>query len=667
MAKRFKSAGFTEADMTVVGPNDRKGNLVVRLRGKPGSKLKPILIIAHTDVVEAKREDWTTDPFKFVEKDGYFYGRGAQDMKGSDAIAVADLIRLKKEGFVPARDIILALTADEEGGKSNGVDWLLKKRRELVDAEYVLNPDSGQVHTDKPLSIEFEATEKLYADYQLMATNAGGHSSLPVADNAIYHVANALTTLQHYTFPTEINAVTRGYFEAMAKIESGQTAADMRAVLQNPPDAKAAERLSKDVHNNATLRTTCIATMLAGGHAVNALPQRATANVNCRIFPGHSGEEIRQQLVKLFNDPALSVRYQSDAGVVSDTASDRKAMAVPPLRDDDGSYGYEDRPDRRRQKKNNHTSTVLLVIAGVLVLISVIFIAKALTGNKANNDAVVPNFVNSTLSDAQAKAANVDLTLVQGAEQYCDTVPKGSVGKQTPAANAAVPSNKTVTVNVCKGEAPVKVPDVTTDTYDAAQQALVNAGFEVKRAEQTSTTAEAETVLKQDPTAGTEEPKGTTITLTVAVAPKTVTPEDVSGKSFDDAVNALHTQGFINVVRATQDEQSDSVAAGDVISQDPPASGGELTLDTKITLTVSAGPPPPPSAQQTMPAWQGQRLGDVRNELNAMNLSLQIKVSGDNDDNSLILNSDVAQGATLNEGQTITLTTMNIGGGNGGN
>jgi acetylornithine deacetylase/succinyl-diaminopimelate desuccinylase-like protein len=275
MAKRFKAAGFADADMTIAGPNDRKGNLVVRLRGKAGSKLKPILIIAHTDVVEAKREDWTTDPFAFVEKDGYFYGRGTQDMKGSDAIVVADLIRLKKEGFVPDRDIILALTADEENGKSNGVEWLLKNKRELVDAEYVLNPDSGQVHTEKPLTVEFEATEKLYADYQLMATNAGGHSSLPVADNAIYHVANALTALQHYSFPTELNAVTRGYFEAMAKIESGQTAADMRAVLQTPPDPKAVERLSKDARYNSTLRTTCVATMLAGGHAPNALPQRA--------------------------------------------------------------------------------------------------------------------------------------------------------------------------------------------------------------------------------------------------------------------------------------------------------------------------------------------------------------------------------------------------------
>jgi acetylornithine deacetylase/succinyl-diaminopimelate desuccinylase-like protein len=334
MAKRFKAAGFADADMTVAGPNERKGNLVVRLHGKPGSKLKPILIIAHTDVVEAKREDWTTDPFKLVEKDGYFYGRGTQDMKGSDAVAIADLIRLKKEGFVPNRDIILALTADEENGKSNGVDWLLKNRHELVDAEYVLNPDSGQVHTDKPVTVEFEATEKLYADYQVMATNAGGHSSLPVPDNAIYHVANALTALQHYSFPAEFNPVTRDYFEAMAKIESGQTAADMRAVLQSPADPKAIERLSQDARYNSTLRTTCVATMLAGGHAPNALPQRASANVNCRIFPGHPPEDIRQQLLKVINDPQVTVRYQDEQGVATDHAPDRKAMAVPPLRAD---------------------------------------------------------------------------------------------------------------------------------------------------------------------------------------------------------------------------------------------------------------------------------------------------------------------------------------------
>jgi acetylornithine deacetylase/succinyl-diaminopimelate desuccinylase-like protein len=334
MAQRLLDAGFAKADVVVLGPNDRKGNMVARYRGKPGSKLKPILIIAHVDVVEAKREDWTTDPFKFVEKDGYFYGRGTQDMKDSDAIAVADFIRLKKEGYVPNRDIILALTADEENGKSNGVDWLLKNHRELIDAEFALNPDSGGVRPDKPQVVGFEATEKLYGDFQVLATNPGGHSSLPSPDNAIYHVANALSALQKFSFPFELNSVTREYFAQMAKIETGQNAADMRAILATPPDPKAAERLSQDTHMNSIMRTTCVATMLSGGHAVNALPGRAEANVNCRIFPGHSQEDIRLQLVKLFNDPQLTVRYRSDSGVLADHGSDRKAMVPPPLRDD---------------------------------------------------------------------------------------------------------------------------------------------------------------------------------------------------------------------------------------------------------------------------------------------------------------------------------------------
>jgi len=334
MAKRLLDAGFPKADVVVLGPNDRKGNMVARYRGKAGSKLKPILIIAHLDVVEAKREDWSTDPFQFVEKDGYFYGRGTQDMKDSDAIAVTNFIRMKKEGYVPDRDIILALTADEENGKSNGVDWLLKNHRELIDAQYALNPDSGGVRPDKPQIVGFEATEKLYGDFQVLATNPGGHSSLPVPDNAIYHVADALAALQKWTFPFELNAVTREYFAQMAKIETGQTAADLRAILATPPDAKAVERLSQDTHMNSVMRTTCVATMLSGGHAPNALPGRAEANVNCRIFPGHSQEEIRLQLVKLFNDPKLTVRYRSDTGELTDHGSDRKAMAPPPLRDD---------------------------------------------------------------------------------------------------------------------------------------------------------------------------------------------------------------------------------------------------------------------------------------------------------------------------------------------
>lgn len=334
MALRLVDAGFPKADVTVLGPNDRKGNMVARYRGKPGSKLKPILIIGHLDVVEAQRQDWSTDPFTFVEKDGYYYGRGTQDMKESDAIAVADFIRLKKEGFVPDRDIILALTADEEGGKSNGVAWLLENHRDLIDAEYALNPDSGEVRPDKPQIVGYEATEKLYADYQVLATNPGGHSSLPTSDNAIYQVADALALLQKSPFPFELNAVTREYFAQVAKIESGQTAADMRSILALPPDPKAVERLSQDTHSNSIMRTTCVATMLSGGHAPNALPGRAEANVNCRIFPGHSQEEIRLSLVKIFNDPKLSVRYRSDDGGLMDHGSDRKAMAPPPLRED---------------------------------------------------------------------------------------------------------------------------------------------------------------------------------------------------------------------------------------------------------------------------------------------------------------------------------------------
>jgi acetylornithine deacetylase/succinyl-diaminopimelate desuccinylase-like protein len=336
MARRLEDAGFPAADITVIGPNERKGNMVARYRGRPGSKLKPLLIMGHLDVVEARREDWTTDPFEFVERDGYYYGRGAQDMKVSDAILVTDFIRLKREGFVPDRDIILALTADEEGGRSNGVDWLLRNHRDLIDAEYVLNPDSGGVVTDhgRSLTMEFEATEKLYADYQVLATNPGGHSSLPKPDNAIYHVVDALDVLQRTPFPFEINTVTREYFTQMATIETGQTAADLREILAVMPDPAAIGRLSADARYNSTMRTTCVPTLMSAGHAPNALPQRAEANVNCRIFPGHSQEEIRLALEKMFADPKLIVRYRSDAGDVTDHGSDRMALPPPPLRDD---------------------------------------------------------------------------------------------------------------------------------------------------------------------------------------------------------------------------------------------------------------------------------------------------------------------------------------------
>jgi acetylornithine deacetylase/succinyl-diaminopimelate desuccinylase-like protein len=324
MRKRLLDAGFPASDVTVLGPNPRKGNMVARLHGTDKT-LKPILIIGHLDVVEARREDWTTDPFQFVEKDGYFYGRGTQDMKVSDAILITTFIRLKREGYHPARDLILALTADEEGGKSNGVDWLLKNHRDLIEAEFVLNADAGGVTTinGKPVNIDVEASEKLYADYQLTATNPGGHSSLPVPDNAIYHVVDALARLERSPFPFELNPVTRNYFEQRAKLETGQIAADIQAILRTPPDPEAVARLSADARFNSTLRTTCVATRLNAGHANNALPQMAQANVNCRILPGHSAEEIRQTLIGIFADPKVVVRYVDNAGEVHEKAPEK--------------------------------------------------------------------------------------------------------------------------------------------------------------------------------------------------------------------------------------------------------------------------------------------------------------------------------------------------------
>ena len=326
MQQRFLDAGFSKEDLYLGGPNDRKKNLVVRYHGT-GQK-KPILFIGHLDVVEARRSDWTTDPFKFVEKDGFYYGRGTQDMKESDAILVTTFIRLKKQGYKPDRDLILALTADEEGGKSNGVDWLLKNQRSLIDAEYVINPDGGGVdmQNGKPINMDVDATEKLYGDYQLTALNHGGHSSLPVPDNAIYHIADALQQLQNYTFPFELNTITRAYFDKMSTLESGQTASDMKAILATPPDQAAIKRLSQNPEYNSIMHTTCVATRLSGGHANNALPQTAQANVNCRILPGHSLEETRQELIRLFNDPKVSVRYVDNSEEVFDTAPDRKAL-----------------------------------------------------------------------------------------------------------------------------------------------------------------------------------------------------------------------------------------------------------------------------------------------------------------------------------------------------
>ncbi|HTP44776.1 MAG TPA: M20/M25/M40 family metallo-hydrolase, partial [Candidatus Acidoferrum sp.] len=307
LAGWLRGAGFADSDVQLVGPDSRHGNLVVRIHGT--GVRPPVLFICHLDVVEARREDWSTDPFQFIEKDGYFYGRGTEDIKDGDAILVTDFIRLEKEGYRPDRDLILALTADEEAGSNNGVVWLLANRRELIDADFVVNPDAGnfEMENGKKSLVGVGASEKLYQDFELKVTNRGGHGSLPTPDNAIYQLAEGLTRLEHYQFPFELNDVTRAYFTRMADLFGGDTGADMKAILKVPADSAAIDRLAKTPYYNARMRTTCTATMLNGGHANNALPQTATANINCRILPGHSSDEIRATLVKIVNDPEIAV------------------------------------------------------------------------------------------------------------------------------------------------------------------------------------------------------------------------------------------------------------------------------------------------------------------------------------------------------------------------
>lgn len=325
MAERLRNAGFAEDDLHVAGPNDRKRNLVVRFRGT--GKRKPILFIGHLDVVEALRQDWTTDPFEFLEKDGYFYGRGTEDMKEGDAILVTNFIRLKKEGFRPDRDLILALTADEEGGSANGVNWLLEEHRDWIDAEYCINLDGGEFEKEngKRILAAIQASEKVYVDFQFESLNPGGHSSVPTRDNAIYHLAGALGRLESFSFPLHLNEITRNYFARMAALGSAQESADMKAILKEPPDPAAARRLSANAYYNSLLHTTCVATMLSGGHAPNALPQTARANVNCRIFPGEDPQEVLKTLVRVANDPKVRI------STVKQTGPDGKVVPVVPV------------------------------------------------------------------------------------------------------------------------------------------------------------------------------------------------------------------------------------------------------------------------------------------------------------------------------------------------
>jgi acetylornithine deacetylase/succinyl-diaminopimelate desuccinylase-like protein len=314
VAARLKAEGFPAADIFVGGAIPTKANLVVRYRGTGAHK--PILMLAHTDVVEAKREDWTTDPFTFIEKDGYFYGRGTADDKAQASIWIANLIRYKRDGFKPNRDLIVALTADEEGGDGpyNGVDWLLKNKRELIDADFALNEGGdGVLVNGKRLSNNIVLSEKIYADIQLEVRNAGGHSSMPVPDNAIHHLAGALTRLSTFNFPFRLNEVTRAYFQQSANIEPASLSSDLVKAADGSEDAMRKVAAASPALA-AMLRTTCVATMLEGGHAVNALPQLATANVNCRILPEDSLENVLETITKIVADEQVAVTIKKAQG-----------------------------------------------------------------------------------------------------------------------------------------------------------------------------------------------------------------------------------------------------------------------------------------------------------------------------------------------------------------
>lgn len=306
VADRFRSEGFPASDIHVLGAAPHKMNVVVRYRGT-GAR-KPLLLLAHLDVVEAKPSDWSLDPFRLTEKDGYFYGRGTIDDKAQAAIWIANLIRYKREGWKPDRDLIVALTADEEGGGPyNGVDWLLKNRRDLIDAEYCLNEGGwGEMVNGKHVANNLQVSEKYVANYRLEVKNKGGHSSLPVPDNAIYHLAEALVRLSKYKFPAKTNDVTRAYLEQMAKVSPAPIAAQMKAAAQGSQNA--VEQLAAaSTTLNATLRTTCVATMLDGGHALNALPQTAGAFVNCRVLPDMKPDDVLATLTKVVADSQVSI------------------------------------------------------------------------------------------------------------------------------------------------------------------------------------------------------------------------------------------------------------------------------------------------------------------------------------------------------------------------
>lgn len=310
LAKRFRAAGFAPADVAELAPADHpeQGNVVVRLHGS--GKAKPVLYIGHLDVVEAKREDWNFDPFTLTEKDGWLYGRGTIDMLGQDAALAANLIQMKRDGYVPDRDVIAAFTADEEAGDvANGVAFLLRDHRNLVDAEFAINPDGGEaaLKNGRRLYLGLQTSEKDYYTYHLTITDKGGHSSRPTPANPIFRLAADLAKFADYRFPLHLTETTRTYLTRRATLESGQVQADLRSVASDKPDPAAVERLSQAVETDIVLRTTCTATEISGGHAENALPQRAQATIQCRVMPGESVDRIREQIAARIADPSLEI------------------------------------------------------------------------------------------------------------------------------------------------------------------------------------------------------------------------------------------------------------------------------------------------------------------------------------------------------------------------
>ncbi len=336
MRKHLLEAGIPAADMQIHAPPEapKDGALVAVLRGKDKS-IKPILLLAHIDVVEARREDWTRDPFKLVEENGWFYARGASDDKSMAAIFTDSLVRYRKEGYIPRRDIKLALTCGEEtagAGLFDSVRWLVQTQPEVLSSAFAINEGAGGEldRNGKPIVLQVQAGEKIYQDFSLAVSDPGGHSSLPKADNAIVRLSAGLAKLGAHQFPIGLNPVTRAYFEAMAKLMDPEVGADMRAVLQSPPDAAAAARLwAIDPQWNAMLRTTCIVSEIAGGHAPNAIPQHVKATVNCRILPGTPVSDVQAEIARVVADDAIGISTKGEGGVQSPIPPLTEAILAP--------------------------------------------------------------------------------------------------------------------------------------------------------------------------------------------------------------------------------------------------------------------------------------------------------------------------------------------------